>query len=99
MEQSSKPPAFDSDPIGNSARSVNANGSDDHNLNEQAIADRLLAALSDGNLVHLEAARKAFVRQQPTKTEQELADLTMQLERRISPMDKAAASIDQGNKE
>src|SRR5438094_10033734 len=87
---SSKPPNFDANPIGNLPRTVSpngANGADNSDLNEQIIADRLLAALSGGNLVHLEEARKAFVKPEPTKTEQELADLARQLERRSAPRD------------
>jgi len=103
MEQSSsKPPNFDADPIGNLPRSVSPNGStgaDDNDLNERLIADRLLAALSGGNLVHLEDARKAFVKQEPT--EQELADLAAQLERRstLRETGRAVVSDDQLRKE
>src|SRR5437764_6867834 len=101
---SSKPPDFDTDPIGNLPRRVSPNGAhgaDDNDLNEQIIADRLLAALSGGNLVHLEEARKAFVRPEPTKTEQELADLAAELERRSAPRDTGrwVVSDDQLRKE
>src|SRR5437879_13576254 len=99
---SSKPPDFDTDPIGNLPRRVSPNGADgaiDNDLNEQIIADRLLAALSGGNLVHLEEARKAFVKPEPT--EQELADLAAQLERRSAPRDtgRPGGSDDQRRKE
>src|SRR5438046_10308659 len=85
MEQSSsKPPNFNADPVGDSPRIVNPNGAkgaDDNDLYEAIIADHLLKALSGGNLVHLEEARRAFVKSEPTKAEQELADLAAQLER------------------
>src|SRR2546430_6980275 len=101
---SSKPPNFDADPIGNLPRRVSPNGAhgaDDNDLNEQIIANRLLAALSGGNLVHLEEARKAFVKPEPTKTEQELADLAAQLERRSAPREtgRSVVSDDQLRKE
>ena len=99
---SSKPKNFDADPIGNLPRGVSPNGAkgaDDNDLNEQIIADRLLAALSGGNLVHLEEARKSFVKREPT--EQELADLAAQLERRSAPRDtgRSVVSDDQLRKE
>jgi len=101
---SSKPPNFDAGPVGDSPRRVSpngANGADDNDLNEQIIADRLLKALSGGNLVHLEEARRAFVKPEPTKAEQELADLAAQLERRSAPRDtgRPVVSDDQLRKE
>src|SRR5881394_2588239 len=101
---SSKLPDFDADPIGNLPRRVSPNGAhgvDDNDLNEQIIADRLLKALSGGNLVHLEEARRAFVKPEPTKAEQELADLAAQLERRSAPRDagRPVVSDDQLRKE
>ena len=93
---SSKPPNFDADPIGNLPHRVSpngVNGADDNDLNEQIIADRLLAALSGGNLVHLEEGRKAFVKPEPTKTEQELADLAAQLERRSAPRETGRSVV------
>ncbi len=99
---SSKPPNFNADPVGDLPRKVSPNGADgaiDNDLNEQIIADRLLAALSGGNLVHLEEARKAFVKPEPT--DQELADLAAQLERRSAPRDtgRPVVSDDQLRKE
>src|SRR5437870_3060970 len=91
---SSKPPNFDADPIGNLPRRVSpngANGADDNDLNEQIIADRLLAALSGGNLVHLEEARKAFMKSEPT--EQALTDLDAQLERRSARRDTGQSVV------
>src|SRR5262245_45407123 len=69
MEQSSLPPNSDPDQKSklSSGRNGDARVNDSRETgNQRMIADRLLAALSSGNLDHLARAREAFLQQSPT---------------------------------
>jgi hypothetical protein len=71
---SSEPPKFDADQIGKSPRGSNG-AADSNDANEASsqrmVADRLLAALSGGNLEHLAKARQAFLKQDSADSRQD----------------------------
>jgi hypothetical protein len=78
MDQSSMPPKSDADQLSNSPvgrnGDANAGAKDATNASSQRmVADRLLAALSGGNLESLANARQAFLKQRTTEPKESVA--------------------------
>ena len=72
MEQSSYPPNSDPDQKRNLGKNGDSAKSKDP-ANQRMIADRLLAALANGNLDHLAQAREAFLKEAPAPRKKEPA--------------------------